>query len=136
MAWTSEALVADVKRCSHEEKYKELAELLGRQEEHLAQSEPAVLDSIMESLDSNTHTLGIMAALYAPSSRPSVSITPFIPCRLGKLSREAVVWDNVMAQVRGFVLTFSAEQAHAYPLACESPVHRGVLISTPYQSAT
>ena len=63
MASFIDSLVADIRKVSEESEMKELAAKLISQEEQLNKVEVSMLDTIIECLDINSHTLGILAAL-------------------------------------------------------------------------
>lgn len=63
MASSTDALVADIRRYSADSDFKGLVSLLQQQEESLAQTDSAVLDTMIECLDSSSHCLGVLAAL-------------------------------------------------------------------------
>ena len=63
MAFSSDTLVADIRKYSSERKFKALVELLQTQEDCLIETDPSVLDTIIECLSSNSHSLGVLAAL-------------------------------------------------------------------------
>lgn len=106
MAFSSDGLVADIKKYSNERNFKALAELLHNQESSLADTDPSVLDAMIENLSSSSHSLGVLAALW------------------GKLNREQVVWTSVIFQMREFITHFSIEQVRHYPLAFCNLVHK------------
>ena len=63
MASSTDALVADIRKYSADGDFKGLVALLQQQEESLAQANPAVLDTMIDCLDSSSHCLGVLAAL-------------------------------------------------------------------------
>ncbi len=63
MAFSSDTLVADIRKYSSENSFKILVDILERQAENLCETDSSVLDNIIERLDSNAHSLGVMAAL-------------------------------------------------------------------------
>ncbi len=63
MATFVDTLVADIRKVSGDLELKELAGKLVAQEEQLSKLEISMLDTMIECLDINFHTLGIMAAL-------------------------------------------------------------------------
>ena len=63
MASTVDNLVADIRKVSEKAELKEIAAKLISQEEHLANAELSMLDTMIECLDVSTHSLGVLAAL-------------------------------------------------------------------------
>lgn len=63
MASSTDALVADITKYSKENNFKDLADLLKGHESGLADTDPSVLDTMIECLNSSSHSLGVLAAL-------------------------------------------------------------------------
>ena len=63
MAVSTDTLVADIRKHSEDESFKILSVILQRHEEALAQTDMAVLDTMIECLDMRNHSLGVLAAM-------------------------------------------------------------------------
>ncbi len=63
MASFIDSLVADVRKVPREGDFKELATRLNQCDEQLSKAELSVLDTMIECLDMNAHSLGVLAAL-------------------------------------------------------------------------
>lgn len=63
MASFVDTLVADVRKVPRDGDFKDLASRLNQCEEQLSKAELSVLDTIVECLDMNAHSLGVLAAL-------------------------------------------------------------------------
>ena len=63
MAWSSDNLVADIRKSSTDGEFKALAKQLQNEQSQIALLEPSVLDNVIECLDCREHSLGVMAAL-------------------------------------------------------------------------
>ncbi|XP_064402574.1 COP9 signalosome complex subunit 3-like isoform X2 [Halichondria panicea] len=106
MAFSSDTLVADIRKYSSERSFKALVDVLQTQEDSLVETDPSVLDTIIECLSSNAHSLGVLAALN------------------GKLNREQVAWTNFILQMRDFITNFSTEQIKHSPLTFCNLIHK------------
>lgn len=106
MAWSSDNLVADIRKSSTDGEFKALAKQLQNEQSQIALLEPSVLDNVIECLDCREHSLGVMAALA------------------GKLSRDVRDWPKVLLQMRAFVEGFTAEQVRVSPAPFCNLFHR------------
>ena len=64
MSVSTDSLVADIRKMSSDADFKSLITKLESSEEHIAQLNNAVLDTMIECMDVRNHSLGILAALY------------------------------------------------------------------------
>lgn len=63
MSVSTDSLVADIRKMSADSDFDSLMTKLDSSQEHIAQLNNPVLDTMIECLDMRNHSLGVMAAL-------------------------------------------------------------------------
>ena len=109
VAVKTDQLVEEIRRLSSGKEYKELVSSLKTHEKTWAQLDCTGLDAIIDSLNYEEHSLGVLAAL------------------VGKLNHEGVQnsdWSILLHQVRAFTSSFTRDQVHLYPTAFCNLIHR------------